>query len=175
MHLLIIAIFGPFGTNYDIIVWPWNVVMIFLLYLLFIARLPVSIQFRSLKKNWNKLIIILFGILPALNFFGYWDFFLSSSLFSSKPPDMYVYIKNEGSCKELQPFFITNKNRFPGDSISIINVRTWSFRELMVPAYPELRVYKNIKYQILKRYPNIDATFIVVMYINGEKKKVELK
>ena len=176
MHFIIIVVFGPFGINYDIIIWPWNVAMPLLLYLLFISKQPVSIQFKSIKKGWNKIIIILFGILPALNFFGYWDFFLSSSLFSSKPPGMFIYIKNHGSSKELHSYFKIDKtNSLPDSNLFAINVRTWSFKELMVPAYPELRVYKNIKYQILKRYPDIDATFIVVMYINGEKKTVELK
>jgi hypothetical protein len=176
MHFLIIVVFGPFGINYDIIIWPWNVAMPLVLYVLFISKEPVSIQFKSIKKGWNKIIIILFGILPALNFFGYWDFFLSSSLFSSKPPGMFIYIRNPEDNKELKSYFKIDKNNFLTDSnLFAINVRTWSFKELMVPAYPELRVYKNIKYQILKRYPNIDATFIVVMYTNGEKKKIELK
>ncbi|MGH2564201.1 MAG: hypothetical protein ACRDE5_06795, partial [Ginsengibacter sp.] len=176
MHVLILVAFGPLGLNYDVIIWPWNIVMILILYVLFISTSPVSIQFRSIKKGWNKLIILSFGILPALNFFGYWDFYLSSSLFSYRPPDMYICISKSGSSKELQPFFNINKNRFLCDSNRlIINVRTWSFQELMVPPYPELRVYKNIKLQILKRYPDMDATFIVLIHTNGQTKRIELK
>ena len=176
MHILILVLFGPFGINYDIIIWPWNIAMILLLYILFISKQPASIQFKSIKKGWNKIIIILFGILPALNFFGYWDFFLSSSLFSTKPTDMYICINKPRSSKELQPFIVLNKNKTLCDSNSlIINVRTWSFQELMVPAYPELRVYKNIKSQLLKRYPDMEATFVIFLYTNGQKKRIELK
>ncbi len=175
MHVLILIVIGPFGTNYDIIVWPWNVVMILLLYTLFISKPRVSIPFKSITKGWNKLIFILFAIMPAFNFFGYWDYFLSESLFSCKPPDMYICVANRDRKKEMQTFFI-NKNKFLcGDSSFMINVRTWSFQEIMVPAYPELRVYKNIKSQLLKRYPDMEATFFVSIYINGQKKTVELK
>jgi len=44
-----------------------------------------------------------------------------------------------------------------------------------VPAYPELRVYKSIKQQLLKRYPDLDATFIVYPFLNGKKNSMELK
>ena len=80
MHLLIMAIFGPFGMNYDKIIWPWNVLMIVILFVFFICNTPVSISFQSIKQGWNKLIIVFFGLLPVLNFFGYWDFFIRQPL-----------------------------------------------------------------------------------------------
>ncbi len=176
MHFLILVIFGPFGLNYDLIIWPWNVAMIFFIYVLFISQPTVSIKFPSEKIGWNTLIIILFGILPALNFFGYWDFFLSSSLFSFKPPDMYICIEKAGSSTDLQPFIDINKNRFLCDSGSqIVNVRTWSFQELRVPAYPELRVYKKIRTELLNRYADMRVTFVVLIYSNGRKERIELK
>ncbi|MEO7119861.1 MAG: hypothetical protein ABIY62_02125, partial [Ginsengibacter sp.] len=73
MHLLILAIYGPFGKNYDIIIWPWNVAMILILYTFFIRNPSVSIIFQSIKKGWNKIFIVVFGMLPFLNLFGYWD------------------------------------------------------------------------------------------------------
>jgi hypothetical protein len=176
MHLLILAILGPFGINYDRIIWPWNVVMIIILYVFFMCNTPVSISFQSIKQGWNKLIIVCFGILPVLNFFGYWDFFLSSGLFSLKPPEMYICIHNPGSSKILDLYLDRNKNKFLCDSNSaLLDVRAWSFREMQVPAYPEVRIYKNIKEQLLKRYPDMNATFIVYPYFNGRKTRIELK
>jgi hypothetical protein len=175
MHLLIVAIFGPFGINYDRIIWPWNIVMILILYVFFIRNPLVSVSFQSIDLGWNRVIILFFGILPVLNFFGYWDYFLSSSLFSFKPPEMYICIHNPGSGKILQPFFSGDKNKFLCDSNSILlNVREWSFREMQAPAYPELRIYKSIKEQLVKRYPDMNATFTVYPYINGKKKRTEL-
>lgn len=175
MHLFILAIFGPFGINYDRIIWPWNVVMIVIAYVFFICNTPVSTSFQSITQGWNKLLIVFFGILPVFNFFGYWDFYLSSSLFSSKPPDMYVYIHKPGGSKVLQPFFADHKNKFPFNNDSILNIRAWSFREMQVPVYPELRIYKSIKEQLLKRYPGMNATFTVYSYSNGRKTRTELK
>lgn len=175
MHVCIIVIFGPAGINYDKIIWPWNIAMILCLYILFLSRDRVLISFQLIKLGWNKLIIVLFGLLPFLNFSGYWDYFLSASLFSFKPPNMYVYIHNKEACKELRPFFTIEKNKPSVDSnTALINVRQWSFKEMQAPAYPELRVYKKIKQQLLKRYPGMDATFIVYPYSNGQN-SIELK
>lgn len=175
MHLCIIVIFGPLGINYDKIIWPWNIAMIPCLYAFFISNHPVLISIQSIKPGWNKLIILFFGILPFLNFFGYWDYFLSSSLFSYKSPNMYVYIHNKEASKELQPYFSLLKNKLSDSNAALINIREWSFKEIQSPAYPELRVYKSIKQQLLKRYPGMDATFIVYPYFNGQKNSKELK
>ena len=176
MHLFILAIFGPFGINYDRIIWPWNVVMIIILYVFFIYNSPVSISFQSIKHGWNKLVFVFFGILPVLNFFGYWDFYLSSSLFTNKPPEMYICIHKPGSSKVLQPFFAGYKNKFLCDSSStLLDVKAWSFLEMQVPPYPEIRICKSIREQILKRYPDINATFTAYPYINGRKTRIELK
>jgi hypothetical protein len=175
MHLIIIALFGPWGINYDIIILPWNMAFLLILYLFFIRYPTVSVHFYSFKKRWNGLFIIFFGILPFLNFFGYWDFYLSSSLFSYKTPEMYVYIHKKGSSKVLQSFFSTNKNKLLSDSNTVqIKIREWSFHEIEVPVYPELRVYKNIKSQLLQRYPDMIADFIVYRYINGKRVRIKL-
>jgi hypothetical protein len=176
MHLCILVIFGPLGINYDKIIWPWNIAMIVCLYILFIRSNPEVISLQLIKPGWNKLLIVLFGILPFLNFFGYWDYYLSASLFSYRAPDMYVHIHNQEKCKELQPYFSIYKNKLTADTnTALINIREWSFKEMEVPAYPELRVYKSIKQQLLKRYPDLDATFIVYPFLNGKKNSMELK
>ena len=176
MHLVILAILGPFGMDYNEIIWPLNIMMIIILYLLFTRNAPVSISFPAIKQGWNKLIIVFFGILPVLNFFGYWDFFLSASLFSSRPPDMYICIHHPGTSEVLQPFPAGYKNKFLCDSTStLLDVREWSFREMQVPPYPEIRIYKSIKEQMLKRYPDMNATFTVYRYSNGRKTRMELK
>ncbi|MEO8112267.1 MAG: hypothetical protein ABI594_19625 [Ginsengibacter sp.] len=176
MHLGILALLGPFGINYNVIIWPWNIAIILYLYLLFIRRDPPTLSFHSLKNGWNKIFILFFGLLPFLNFFGYWDYFLSSSLYSYKPPEMYICIHDTEKNKALMPFAISKKSIFICDSnATVINVRTWSMKEMNVPAYPEIRVYKKIKQQLLSRYPGMNATFIISEYTDGIKRKTELK
>lgn len=176
MHLGILALLGPIGINYNVIIWPWNIAMILCIYVLFIRRETLIISFYFFRKGINTIFILFFGILPFLNFFGSWDYFLSSSLYTYKPPEMYICINDAGKNKVLLPFTNDKQNIFICDSNSVVlNVRTWSMKEMNVPAYPEIRVYKKIKEQILSRYPGMKATFIIYEYVDGRKIKTELK
>lgn len=176
MHLGILALLGPFGINYNVIIWPWNTAMILCLCVLFISGKPATFSFYFLKTGFNKIFIIFFGFLPFLNFFGYWDYFLSSSLYTYKPPEMYICIQDAGKNKALIPFTDNKQNLFICDSNStLLNVWKWTMKEMNVPAYPEIRVYRKIKQQLLSRYPGMKATFIIYEYVDGRKRKTELK
>ncbi|MEO6636701.1 MAG: hypothetical protein ABIN25_00405 [Ginsengibacter sp.] len=176
MHLGILILLGPLGVNYNIIIWPWNIGMIICIYLLFLNGDYFILSIISLKAGFNKVFILFFGLLPFLNFFGYWDYFLSSSLYSFKPPQMYICIHDTVRTHALSTFFIKNKHTFICDNSStLLNVQSWSMQEMAVPAYPEIRVYKKIKDHLLSRYPNMQATFIIYKYAGGEIKRTELK
>ena len=176
MHLSILALTGPFGINYNLIIWPWNIAMIFCIGVLFMRGEPLIISFYFLKVAFNKIFILFVGVLPFFNFFGYWDYFLSSSLYSYKPPDMYICIHDIGKNKALIPFTNSKQNIFICDSNStLLNVLAWSMKEMNVPAYPEIRVYKKIKQQLLSSYPDMTATFIIYEYVDRRKRKTELK
>jgi hypothetical protein len=176
MHLLILLMFGPWGINYDAVIWPWNVGLIIFISILILNNPGFTISSQSLIKGSNKLIVLVFGILPLLNLFGYWEYFFSSGLFSCRPPDMYIYVKRDASNKTLedfsmkeQPLECINNNTY------VIYTRDWAFREMLAPENPEIRIYKEIKKQLLKRYPKLDASFITYTYMNGKKVKQELK
>ncbi|MES2431491.1 MAG: hypothetical protein V4556_11165 [Bacteroidota bacterium] len=176
MHLIILALFGPLGLNYDHIIWPWNLLMIsyFVILLWNIQRGETLYKSNPLKTGWNQLILVLFGIMPFFSLFGMWDYFLSSSLFSSRPTDMYICVPASVNTT-LNKYF--DNAQAPCDSNSyLINTRSWAFDELMVPTYPQKRVYKKIKEDIQKKYPELHATYYIYTYENGRKKvKEELK
>jgi len=177
MHILIILVFGPLGLNYDAIVWPWNLTMISYLIFLILKDADFSVSIPALRYRWNLLFVVLFGLMPALNYIGCWDYFLSYSLFSSKPPDMYVCVeKNNPAFAKLYPYCSENKIKLMCDSNSaVLNIRTWSFKEMKVPACPQMRVYKKIEKKLLSQYPALDGNFFVYVYKNGKKGKRFLK
>ncbi|MEO6134188.1 MAG: hypothetical protein ABIP35_03480, partial [Ginsengibacter sp.] len=105
-----------------------------------------------------------------------WDFYLSSSLFSNKPPDLYICVTKNTMPKDLELYTLSEDKNFMCDKNSFfINVRTWSFKEIMVPAYPEKRVYKEIKKQLIERYPAMNGTFLIYEYKDGKKVRMELQ
>lgn len=173
MHLIIIGIFGPIGLNYDHVIWPWNLTMLGLLFILILKNSSFDISLASLKLPKNIPIVILFGIMPFFSLFGRWDFFLSSSLFSSRTTDMYICLKKD---RQTPLTGYCGKSLAPCDSNScIINTRTWAFEEMKVPAYPQTRVYEKVKKKLEAQFPDMQATYFIYTYRNGKKVKAEMR
>jgi uncharacterized membrane protein YphA (DoxX/SURF4 family) len=165
MHLFILLFLGPFGLRYNVIVWPWNLVMIAYLYLLFLRKETTEIHFKSIFISWNKLAFICWGILPALNLFGCWDNYLSSGIYSGKLPRMLICVKDTSKCKPLQKFCQKDiKNSCNGNPM--IDLQYWAISETRLAPYPEVRVYKKIQHKLEQQYPAAGFSFI---YIETEK------
>ena len=171
MHGTIILLLGIAGNNNSVL--PWNLAMMIYLYILVVKNPSFSINYKVLLVGWNKLILLLFIIMPAFSFFGYWDYYLSSSLYSGVPPRMYIRIKQTPSAKSLEQFSNYHES-FDSDSL-FINVNTWALKEMNSPPYPELRVYDGIKKQLLKNYPGMEADFFIEEYNDGRRVRVEMK
>lgn len=147
MHVFILLVIGPLGINYNKIVWGWNIAMIFFLYWLCIKEPTVRLSY--LKPIFpNALIILLMGLLPILSFFNKWDYYLSSCLYSAKPPA--ITIKTNKPPK----YFLTNKISFVKntDSLCTIHVQTWAMKEMGVPPYPEKRVLQEVVTYAIKEF-----------------------
>ncbi|GAC1300357.1 MAG: hypothetical protein NVSMB24_00770 [Mucilaginibacter sp.] len=164
MHLFILVLLGPLGLRYNKIVWPWNVAMILYLYTLFLKKIEDEFAFRTIFSGWNKLVFIVWGVFPALNFIGCWDNYLSSSIYSEKLPNMMVCISDTAKCRQLRGFFQnTNLNYCKGTAT--INVQHWALMEMNITAYPEKRVYKILQTKLEKEYASAGLSF----YVNGSK------
>jgi len=166
MHLFVLIFLGPLGLNYNAIIWPWNVAMMGYLYVIFIHKNPHPFSLRPVFQSWNNVIFICWGILPMLGIFGYWDGFLSSSIYSGKSPWMVICIRDTSKCPELKPFCNTNHVKVcdGGTSISLL---TWGMSETNVVRNPELRVLIQIQKKLEKKYAA--AGLSCSIFIKGEK------
>lgn len=156
---------GPLGINYNKVVWPWNAVMIVLLYMIYVRK-DGQINWSAMLNKRLLWLLVLWGLLPLTNLFGFWDTYLSSSLYSGNTKHLNICIDTLGkSCPApLLPF--TNKapvknNCANGVQLSVTN---WSISALGVPCYPEERVYKKLAEKLKQDYPQTSFHFIVYNY-----------
>jgi hypothetical protein len=168
MHLFILVFLGSFGLRYNKIVWPWNAAMILFLCIIFLKKTPVIIDFKSIFGGWNKLVFICWGILPALNFVGCWDNYLSSGIYSGKLPRMVICIKDTGKCKPLLPFCKSDYHNLCNGE-AFIDLQYWALSETHVTSYPEIRVYKKIQKKLEQQYPDAGLRFFY--FVDGSVKK----
>jgi uncharacterized membrane protein YphA (DoxX/SURF4 family) len=173
MHLLIFICFIAFNTN--TIVLPLNIAMTAYLVVIVFTTPSFTTSVRSIVFSRNMLVLLLFGIMPAASFIGYWDYYLSSSLFSGRLPYMFIDIPKKDTAIVVESGGGQSSKLFPCDSNRVVvNVTHWAVKEMNVPVYPEIRVYKDIREQLLKLDPAIGDSFFIYSYRNGKKGLVEM-
>jgi uncharacterized membrane protein YphA (DoxX/SURF4 family) len=164
MHSIILIVIGPLGLHYNKIVWPWNVAMIFYLYLIFIKCKDASCKQFIFMGMRNKAILACWAFLPAFNFIGLWDNYLSWNIYSSTLPNMLVCIKDTSTAKALRRFVNYKDSLNICNGNALLSIQSWALKEISVPPYPEERVYKKIEKHWTKNFPSSNAIFIIYYY-----------
>lgn len=172
MHILLLLLLGPLGVNHNSVVWPWNICMILLLYLLFIKETKVGYSLIELGKKSNLIVLLFWGILPLLSFVGYWQQYFSSNLYSGNTFKMDICFEDKKAAKQFFEYLSKGKNRVCNGKARL-SVLHWAYTEMNVTAYPEVWYYKRFKKQYEKQYGADNANFIVYRYPYNNIKEVE--
>lgn len=138
MHAGLLYCLGPTGHNWNSIVWPWNAALPALAVALFTRTRDVPAG-RILWGSWvGRGALVLFGVLPALSFVGWWDAYLSASLYSGNTMRANLTLDDE-AVEALPPDV---RERFV--SYGEVDLPGWAFDELNVPVYPARRVFRGL-------------------------------
>ncbi|MDP8926333.1 MAG: hypothetical protein M3M97_05370 [Actinomycetota bacterium] len=127
MHAFILFSIGPFGSNWNTVVWPWNVAMVAFGFIMF-WRTPDEPSFLEVLRPsgmFRVTVLVLFALMPALNFFELWDSYLSANLYSGNTKEGYVLALDDSHWTQTRITYL-------------------AMEEMNVPAYPEERVFKNV-------------------------------
>ena len=150
MHAFILFSIGPFGHDWNSVVWPWNLAMMAFVVILFwrtwrsplrAALIPGGPRRRYL---FHGAVLVLFVAMPALSFLNLWDSYLSASLYSGNTKDATLYVTR--AVHGRLPEEVRGQAAVAGRSAytHAVHISSWSSEEMNVPAYPESRVYKNV-------------------------------
>ena len=144
MHAFLLFALGPLGQDYDSIVWPWNVWAVVLAFVLF-RRNDAPVARGAWVAPFGRVALALFGVLPALSFFGLWDGFLSGSFYSGKLRDGWIYLTAEG-VSHLPPAYAEgNMGLIEESPLRFrLDIMRWSMSRLNLPPYAEPRAYVGI-------------------------------
>jgi hypothetical protein len=162
--ILLIEINGKFS-----IVLPWNAAMIFFLLTLFYWN-NISFSF-PLALHKNKMILLFWGILPALNFIGYWPDKFSFSLYSGDTLRMAICIKDVRAVKQLESYINTN-NPYSLCGNNTLLISGWCMDQVNVLPYPEEWYYKKFKDKWQAIHPDVQADFYIYAYPYKHFKKI---
>ncbi len=151
MHGLILLSIGPFGQNWNTVVWPWNIAMILLVFSLFWnAKEPISLtSIMKSKHPFVLSVIAFFFILPALSFSGFWDSYLSFALYSGNVKNAYLIMRPEHL--KIFPESVWQYADRQRDGSVKLRPFHWSMEVMNVPRYPEERIFRSTLAWVCKK------------------------
>jgi hypothetical protein len=150
MHLLILALIGPLGHNYNPVVWGWNIAMIGMVYFLFAGNAQSKYHSVNYLLSFRPayIILILCGLMPGLSLINKWDSYLSASLYSGNTSNGVIYLSD--NAKSKLSFYLQSFTENKGGNRNSLNIKQWAMHELNVPGYPEKRVFEAVERHIQK-------------------------
>ncbi len=151
-HIVILLLIGPTkGYLSNIVVWPWNIVMCGMVWLLF-SQSPNGTTLAFLRSPQLKsigigLCVILF-LCPLLFYAGKWDRYLSFNLYSGRQKQILVKIDAvslENTPPQWRPYIFDTT---AVDGHKILSIPKWTTSELHVPLISEWRILKRLSQYI---------------------------
>ena len=173
MHLFLLTLLGPLGYSYNQVVWPWNVVVLVALWLLFWPRRAGARFDAFLRGAWLRLrgrggpapprplrlawlgVVLFFVLLPLLSFVGRWDALLSFHLYSGK--ERVVWIEYPAGQRGALPPAVVATERTRGQ----LTLIRWSMREMDVYPVMETRVVTRIGRELARRAPGVELRLMI--------------
>jgi hypothetical protein len=174
MHMLVLFSLGPWAHNWNSVVWPWNVAMTVFVIVLFGRTRQVAaweiLWPRRCVVGW--LALVLFGVMPLLNFFDGWDSYLSAALYSGNMPTARVYISQE--VYDCLPTEISTKHvtlrmdsAFDDRCPYEVDIVGWPLAEMNVPYYPADRVWCGLARRLAELPENSERGPQVILILQG--------
>jgi hypothetical protein len=175
LHGAALVFLGPLGHNINLVVWPWNIAMVALLIVLFGAKeyaaLPQTL--RELRRSaCGTLVVGLFGLLPALSFFGWWDSYFSFALYSANLSKADLYVTGQFRDRlpaRLQTYVHPVENFNPAFQLPFVFEHPlWAAEQLGVPPLPEPRGYA-VMFRYIAAYATNDGGCRMIVETRGGK------
>jgi uncharacterized membrane protein YphA (DoxX/SURF4 family) len=145
LHIFILLSTGPFGHNYNSVIWPWNLYMPIAIVILFYKYDNENLwhYFYQIfkQKSLKTVFITLLVFMPLLNSFNLWPSYMSWNLYSGNTENARFYLGDKVSSYFSPAFDDIIKECY--DAPYTVNPKKWALKELNVPPFPEKPVWQS--------------------------------
>lgn len=136
-HFVIVLLLSPLGLNWNAVVIPWNLTLAGLVWLIYADQEPTFLP----KNNGQRLLLVLAGVAPLLNFFGAWPHPLSWKLYSNTQPEATFYAPARSFTQTIEQEAMWEKNSF--DQSTKLLLDDWAMREIHTPMFASERTFRQ--------------------------------
>lgn len=163
MCIFVLATLGPTGHNWNSSVWPWNIALLAVVFVLFYRTKEVSFLniLSIIKRPLGIATMLIFGIMPLTSFFHIWDSYPSWSLYSGTTNQASI-IMPSATVSEL-PINLQNMITPLPTGENELRLFDWAYYELNTAPYPETRIFKNIANVFCNTYAPGSTDVTIVM------------
>ena len=164
MHASLIGLLGPWNLAHSLGVLLWNICLLLQAWFLYVRKpsedpipLPTS-GFATIAKA----IITLALIMPLFERSGYWDHWLSWSLYSPHTSRVEIEVHKSVLAsfpQSARAFVLENEE---GDAWHLFETDRWSVKSVGVPIYPQARFQVGVARNIAKSISDADGIRIKV-------------
>ncbi|HXI51441.1 MAG TPA: hypothetical protein VNH84_08045 [Candidatus Saccharimonadales bacterium] len=153
LHGISLVFLGPLGHNLNSVIWPWNLAMPTLAFVLFPLRPEPRREDAEAgpgrRSAWAYGIAGLFALLPALSFLGWWDSYLSFALYSGNTTTADLYLSaavRERLPEAVRKYAAPTPEPFNPElqGAYVLRVDLWALHTLNVLPLPERRTYLHL-------------------------------
>ena len=148
IHFFILASLGPFGHDWNHVVWPWNLCFATILVLLVWFRNPLDeVSSFIVKSKYYAFCFLLVGVMPLFGIFDKWDHFLSGGFYSAAVPEAIFYY-HETDRSKLPESSVAFQYFNKGTEEEFVLLDQWALDHLKVPLYTEMRTQMQVGKQL---------------------------
>lgn len=142
VQLFLFYALSPMGNDWNAAILPYNAAVAMFTFVLFYqSNFEVKGLFQS-KFPYHIAVMVVYGIIPVLSFFGLYDRMQSFNTYSGKAYYAKIYVTEE--LAERLPDGIKRYVFRPPVSKPFIETTYWSIDALKVSPYSEKRIYRSL-------------------------------
>lgn len=167
-HAAVLLCLGPLGHNYNVVVWPWNMAMVALVWALFSGANLLEAVAALRNSRLAVAAVALICLTPALSFAGWWDSYLSFAYYSGNGTIASIYVSQSFRDRlppELQAFVKPNVEVHVAEAEGPYQLdhTAWGLAVLRTPPLPEPRSYKGLVRFLVRKFPGADDDVRMVL------------
>ena len=168
-HVFSLLAIGPLGQNWNSVVWPWNVEMPILCFLLFYKSNQVNYLsecWQALRSKLGIIVVFLFLCVPTLSFFNLWDKGMAFHLYSGNTMKLEFHFDGFQE-KLIDKSFASHLSLDTTSMTSFMKVRSWSNDQLNTPMYGTTRHLKKVGHHLCDCLDKSDNGRLLIINRSG--------
>lgn len=132
------------ADGWNLVVYPWNALMILLGWLLFSAEAPESENTVRIARFTPFYAFVFLCIpAPAMQIIGWWEYNMSFTMYSGLCMEGFIVFNLDSDASNCVPRKVRNEISSYSDTQGIFLLDDWTMYELNVPTYPSESVLRR--------------------------------